>query len=216
MYTPKIFEETRLDVLHALIQAQGLGTWVSSGGAALEVNHVPFVLDRSGGELGVLKGHVARANPIWNTAHDGPDDVVIFRGPHAYITPSWYSGKALHGKEVPTWNYAAVTIWGRPIFIEDEDWLYEQITELSRFHEADRDIPWAVTDAPDGYIRKLAKAIVGVEIPITRIEGKWKVSQNRTEIDKQMVVTGLTERGDDVAVAMATLVQDAMTERHNA
>jgi transcriptional regulator len=170
-------------VLHSLVQAHPLGTWVEAGGHELVVNHIPFVLDPGAGEFGTLRGHVARANPVWNAAPAAAPGVVVFRGPHAYITPSWYPSKHAHGKAVPTWNYVVVTIHGRARFIEDPAWLRAQIAQLTDAHEVSQALPWKVGDAPSDFIDTLVGAIVGVEIPIERIEGKWKTSQYRTEAD---------------------------------
>lgn len=207
MYVPKIHAETRLDVLHGLVEAHSLGTWVAATDAGLEVNHLPFVLDRSRGEYGTLMGHISRANPIWHQKAGGAQDVVIFRGPQAYITPSWYPGKRDHGKEVPTWNYAVVSIWGQPRFMEDPQWLHDHLRSLTDIHEEGNETPWKVEDAPEDFTRKLVRAIIGVEIPIAKIEGKWKVSQNRTAPDQQGVIAGLADRGDAQDAAMARLVE---------
>jgi transcriptional regulator len=207
MYLPKIHEETRLDVLHGFIRAHSLGTWVSADETELSVNHIPFVLDSSRGEFGTLFGHVARANPIWKTATSTLPSVIIFRGPQTYITPSWYPSKHEHGKAVPTWNYAVVTAHGRPEFIEDPAWLYDHLGDLTDANEASQALPWKVGDAPQEFTEKLLSAIVGVAIPLQRIEGKWKTNQNRHEADKMGVIAGLLGKGDDNSVAMASLVR---------
>ena len=207
MYVPKIHEESRLDVLHALIRAHPLGTWVEAGETELVVNHVPFVLDPSRGEFGTLRGHVARANPVWRASPGPVAGVVTFRGPQSYITPSWYPSKHEHGKAVPTWNYAVVVAYGRPSFTEDRDWLHAHVRELTDAQEESQARPWRVDDAPAGFTEKLAAAIVGVEIPIERLEGKWKTSQNRPEPDKLGVVAGLLGKGDHESAAMAALVR---------
>ncbi|HWJ69514.1 MAG TPA: FMN-binding negative transcriptional regulator [Sphingobium sp.] len=207
MYLPKIYEETRLDVLHDLIRAHALGTWVSANETELDVHHIPFVLDPSRGAFGTLVGHVARANPVWKAAATKLPSAIIFRGPQAYITPSWYPSKHEHGKAVPTWNYAVVTVHGRAEFIDDRAWLYSHLAELTDTHEASQALPWTIDDAPRAFTDKLVAAIVGVEIPIQRIEGKWKTNQNRLDSDKMGVVAGLLEKGDAASVAMATLVR---------
>lgn len=208
MYLPKHLEETRLDVLHALVRKHPLGTWVSAEDEGLNVNHIPFLLDASRGDHGTIVGHVARANPVWkSTAAVTVPDVVVFRGPQAYITPSWYPSKHEHGKAVPTWNYVVVTVHGRPKFIDDKAWLISHLRELTDTHEADQAAPWKIEDAPEEFTQKLADAIIGVEIPILRIEGKWKTSQNRPESDKIGVVAGLLDKGDAEAAAMASLVR---------
>jgi transcriptional regulator len=207
MYLPKTHEETRLDVLHALITAHPLGTWVEAGEDDLVVNHIPFVLDPSRGQRGTLIGHVARANPVWKGPSGRVPGVVTFRGPQSYITPSWYPSKHEHGKAVPTWNYAVVTAHGRPEFTEDRRWLYEHLRQLTAAHEERQALPWKIDDAPADFTEKMVAAIVGVEIPIDRIEGKWKTNQNRPEPDKLGVVAGLLGKGDDESVAMAALVR---------
>lgn len=206
MYLPKTFEETRLDVLHDLIRAYPLGTWVSAKASELDVHHIPFVLDSECGELGTLFGHVARANPIWKASAGVLPHVVIFRGPQAYVSPSWYPSKHEHGKAVPTWNYAVVAAHGRPDYIDDPAWLYAHLRGLTEAQEASQALPWHIEDAPADFMEKMVSAIVGVAIPIQRIEGKWKTSQNRQDADRMGVVAGLTAKGDDEAAAMATLV----------
>ncbi len=207
MYVPRIHEENRLDVLHSLIAGHPLGTWVEAGEAELLVNHVPFVLDPSRGKYGTLMGHVARANPVWKAARASVAGVVTFRGPQTYVTPSWYPSKHQHGKAVPTWNYAVVAAHGRPRFIEERDWLYAHLRELTETHEQSQALPWSLDDAPPDFTEKLVTAIVGVEIPIERLEGKWKTSQNRPLQDKLGVVAGLLGQGDDESAAMAGLVR---------
>jgi len=209
MYMPKHHEETRLGVLHALIRSHPLGAWVVPGRGELIANHIPFLLDTTRGEYGTLVGHVARANPIWQI-DDGPvPSVVIFQGAESYITPSWYPSKQEHGKAVPTWNYAVVHVHGQPSFIEDREWLYAHVGRLTGEHEARQADPWHVEDAPADFTEALLRAIVGVEIRIQRIEGKWKTSQNRPARDRQGVVDGLLGKGDAHAAAMAELVQQA-------
>jgi len=207
MYLPKIHEETRLDVLHALIRAHPLATWVAADEGELVVNHIPFHLDASRGAFGTLVGHVARANPIWKTASPLPQ-AAVFRGPQTYVTPNWYPTKHEHGKAVPTWNYVVVAAHGRPTFIEDRDWLRELLRQLTDEQEASQALPWTIDDAPADFIEKMLTAIVGVEIPIERIQGKWKTSQNRPEADRLGVTAGLSGKGDDESRAMAALVRE--------
>ena len=207
MYLPKNLEETRIDVLHDLIGSHPLGTWVLADRAELNVNHIPFMLDSSQGEFGTLLGHVARANPVWNAPVSTVPNVIVFRGPQTYITPSWYPSKHQHGKAVPTWNYAIVAVHGIPEFIEDREWLYQHLTNLTDTQESSQALPWSIDDAPAEFTEKMISAIVGVQIPIQRIEGKWKVNQNRSESDKMGVVAGLLGKGDDDSLAMASLVR---------
>src|SRR5215203_308020 len=190
MYLPAHFAETDPAILGALIRAHPLGTWVVPVDGTLVVNHIPFLL-RPGG---LLVGHVARANDVWQRL--GAESVVVFQGPEAYITPSWYASKREHGKVVPTWNYAVVHAHGTPRAIEDPDWLYALVTELTDSQESRRPAPWKVTDAPADYVRATLGAIVGIEIPVTRLVGKWKASQNRSEADRAGVAAGLPDPTD--------------------
>jgi transcriptional regulator len=207
MYVPKHFEEHDLTVLHSLIRVHPLGTWVTPAGGSLLVNHIPFLVDSGRGEYGTLVGHVARANPVWHSCSKAIASVVIFQGPQTYITPSWYPSKHAHGKAVPTWNYAVVHVHGVPRTIEDANWLLKHVTDLSDVHESERAVPWSVSDAPRDFIDTMLKAIVGVEIPISTLVGKWKTSQNRPLPDKLGTIAGLYERGDANATQMAALVQ---------
>ena len=207
MYVPKQHEEFDLSVLHALIKAHPLGTWVTQSDGELLANHIPFLIDPARGEHGTLVGHVARANPVWKSFSSTINSVVIFQGAESYITPSWYPSKHEHGKAVPTWNYAVVHGHGIPRAIEDCDWLLEHLTQLTNTHEAQQALPWKVSDAPQEFTERLMQAIVGIEIPIAKLVGKWKVSQNRPEPDKIGVVAGLLHRGDSQSKAMASLVR---------
>ncbi len=206
MYQPALFREDRLDVMHALIRAHPFGLLVSAGAGGLMANAVPFVLDSEASEKGTLKAHVARANPHWKEfAGDGCDCLIAFQGPQAYVTPSWYATKRETGKVVPTWNYTMVQVRGRCVAHEDAAWLRPQVEALTNEHEASRDDPWKVSDAPDDFIAMQMRAIVGLEIPIAAIEGKWKVSQNRPEADRRGVHAGFVEQ-DETSAAMAALV----------
>ena len=207
MYVPKQHEEFDLSVLHALIKAHPLGTWVTQSDGELLANHIPFLIDPARGEHGTLVGHVARANPVWKSFSSTINSVVIFQGAESYITPSWYPSKHEHGKAVPTWNYAVVHGHGIPRAIENRDWLLEHLTQLTNTHEAEQALPWKVSDAPQEFTERLMQAIVGIEIPIVKLVGKWKVSQNRPEPDKIGVVAGLLNRGDSQSIAMASLVR---------
>lgn len=208
MYLPQHSTEARLDVLHSLIREYPLGTWVTAADEELNVNHIPFLLDTTRGEFGTIVGHVARANPVWtDQALVTVPDVVIFRGPQVYVSPSWYPSKQEHGKAVPTWNYAIVTIHGRPKFVEDRGWLFDHLRQLTDVHEASQSTPWKIDDAPKDFTDLLIDAIVGVEIPILKIEGKWKTSQNRPNADKIGVAAALSDRANDEARAMASLIR---------
>lgn len=200
MYQPPAFREDRPEVLHALIRAHPLGTLVTGGPDGLTANLVPFLLSET--EAGpVLRAHLARANPQVAALREAGEALVIFQGPEAYVTPSWYASKAEHGKVVPTWNYAVVQVAGVPEVIDAPEWLAAQIAALTEAQEAGRAEPWAVADAPAPFVAAQIRGIVGVEIPATRIEGKWKMSQNRTEADRLGVARGLRESGDASGVA---------------
>ncbi|HEY5362576.1 MAG TPA: FMN-binding negative transcriptional regulator [Aestuariivirga sp.] len=193
MYQPQHFKEDRLEVLHALIKAYPFGLLISSSADGLEANGVPFILDAVSAPFGVLSCHVARANRQWKNL-DGQNVLAVFQGPQTYISPSLYETKRETGKVVPTWNYVMVQVKGVASVHEDHAWLSTQIRALTQTHEAGRSAPWAVDDAPEGYIESQMNGIVGIEIPISSIEGKWKMSQNRPEADRQGVAEGLTDQ----------------------
>ena len=207
MYLPTHFEETRVQVLHALIGAHPLGALVAMTGAGLDANHIPFEVDPEPSPFGTLRGHVARANPVWRGISAGAEALVIFQGPDTYISPSWYETKVETGKVVPTWNYVVVHAHGVPRFIDDRAWLRAFVTRLTERHEAGRQTPWKVTDAPAEYIDAQLGAIIGLEIPIARLVGKWKVSQNRPPRDRAGVIDGLTREAGRAAPEMAKLIQ---------
>lgn len=197
---------------HALIRAHPFGALVTTGAEGLEATHMPFVLDASASPFGTLRGHISRANHQWQTLDPEQDALVIFQGADAYITPSWYPLKAETGKVVPTWNYAIVHAYGRVRVVEDADWLLKNVSALTDQHEGPREAPWAVSDAPADFIAGMLKGIVGIEIELSRIQGKWKVSQNRGAADRQGVVAGLTAQADDESVQMAGLVSGRSTD----
>jgi len=209
MYMPKHFEESDLPTLHRLMTAHPLAVLVTLADDELVVNHVPFMIDATEGPYGTLRGHVARANPVWRRFSTAVPTVAIFSGADSYITPSWYPAKAVHGKVVPTWNYAVVHAHGMPRLIEDAAGLLALVTVLTDHHEASNPARWQVRDAPADFIDQMVANIVGVEIPIARLEGKWKVSQNRPAADRAAVAAALDERADDKARAMAALVRQA-------
>jgi len=210
MYLPIAFAEDRLEVKHGLIRAYPLGMLIIPGSAPT-ADLVPFALYPEEGEagLGVLRAHVARANPAWRAlAAGGTECLVVFQGPEAYISPSWYASKAASHKVVPTWNYAMVQVRGAARVVEDPAWLRRLLGDLTAIHENGLPEPWAVSDAPADFVEGLLKAIIGIEIPIASIVGKWKVSQNRGSADAEGVVAGLTARAADGAAAMAALVAE--------
>lgn len=209
MYVPKHNEVLDTALMHDLMRSHPLGAWVTHDDGGLAANHIPFLLDPSRGEFGTLMGHVARANPVWQSFSKSVDSLVIFQGPQAYVTPSWYPAKREHGRVVPTWNYVVVHAHGMPRVIEDRDWLVRHVEQQTSVRESGQEMPWKVTDAPTDFIDAMLRAIVGIEIPLTRLTGKWKVSQNRPEADRQGVVNGLLAQGDDASRAMAQIVKNA-------
>ena len=208
MYQPQHFREDDLAVQQALIRAHPAGLLVTHGTEGLEANLIPFVLDAAAGPKGTLKGHLARPNPQWRSADPSTEALVVFQGPEAYITPSWYATKAATGKVVPTWNYVMVQVRGRMRAIDDHDWLRAQIDALTRSQEDRRAHQWHVGDAPAAYVDAMVRGIVGIEIEIASIEGKWKVSQNRPAEDRAGVVAGLRADGDETGLAMAERVEE--------
>lgn len=204
MYLPAHFEESRTEVLHDLVRSHPLGLLITLGPSGLQANPVPFMLetDPSTGAA-TLRAHVARANPVWREAREDVESLVVFQGPQAYISPSHYATKAQTGKVVPTWNYVVVQARGTLRVVDDAPWLHALVTRLTERHEASRAAPWAVSDAPDDYIATMLRAIVGIEIPLTALTGKWKVSQNRHAEDREGVARGLRDRAATTADADA-------------
>jgi transcriptional regulator len=207
MYSPKHHEETDRAALHDLIKSRPLGTWVTLSDGDLVANHVPFLLHPERGPNGTLVCHVARANPVWREFSVSHRSIVSFQSADTYITPSWYPTKHAHGKAVPTWNYAVVHAHGVPQAIEDRDWLLAHVNQLTNTNEAAQAVPWKVSDAPAEYIDRMLEMIVGIEIPIDTLVGKWKVSQNRPNADKLGIVAGLTARNDLHDAEMKALVE---------
>ena len=210
MYLPSHFEESRAEVLHQLMRTHPLGLLVTQSTPQaegepppIEANALPFHLDVARGPHGTLVAHVARANPVWREARTDAEVLVVFQGPQAYISPGWYATKAESGKVVPTWNYVLVEARGRLIVRDDAAWVHALVSTLTDLHEAARFAPWKVTDAPANYIAATQRAIVGIEVELSSLKGKWKVSQNRSSADRAGVVQGLTAIGREDA---ATLV----------
>jgi transcriptional regulator len=208
MYIPRHFAEERTEVLHRLIEAHPFGTLVTLTTDGLEANHLPFELDPEPKPFGTLRGHVARGNPVWRSVARDTEVLVVFQGPDAYVSPALYPGKREHGKVVPTWNYAVVHAHGALRAIEDPDWLRGLVERLTSRHERTRSDPWKVTDAPADYVDKMLRAIVGLEIPIARVAGKWKLSQNRSPADRLGVIEGLSSEGGERGAALAKLMRE--------
>jgi transcriptional regulator len=211
MYQPPHHVEDRAEVMHALMRAHPLGLLVSNGPDGPIANPLPFLLDADAAPHGRLRGHLSKANQQWRRISERPQEPVLvaFQGVDTYITPSWYATKRETGKVVPTWNYAIVQARGHARIIDDRDWLAGQINELTGTHEAGRTDPWHVADAPEPFIEAQIKGIIGIEIDIVSLVGKWKVSQNRPAADREGVVHGLkAERDDAASLEMAEIVRD--------
>ncbi len=205
MYQPPAFREDRIEVQHGLIRAHPLGLLITAGPGGLIANPFPFLLDPEGSEKGTLRLHIARANPQWHELEAVEECLVVFQGPQDYVTPSWYATKRETGKVVPTWNYATVHAWGRPRVMNDDAWLRRQIEDLTLSRESHRAEPWKVDDAPADFVTAQMRAIVGVEIVISRIEGKWKMSQNRPAADRLGVIAGFREAAKPAKRSQALL-----------
>ncbi len=208
MYEPPLHRDDELVRQHALIRARPLGLLVSHGPQGLMANAVPFLLEPAASKLGTLQAHVARANPQWRDLAVSKEALVVFQGVDHYVSPSWYATKQETHKVVPTWNYVMVQARGPVRVIEDDAWLERQIAALTGEQESSRPAPWAVEDAPADFIAAQRKAIVGIEIEIADIRGKWKTSQNRNAADRAGVVDGLEALGDEEALAMAAMVRE--------
>ena len=206
MYDVEAFREARVEVMHALIKSHPLSTLVTLNAQGLEANHFPMLIDSEPAPFGTLRGHMARANPLWCNFNADVEVLAVFQGPQRYITPSWYPSKAQHGKVVPTWNYAVVHAHGPLEIIDDAEWLRKLVTRLTESQESLRAQPWQVRDAPGDYINTMLKAIVGFEIPVRRMQGKWKMSQNRLPQDREGVINALGSQGD----AASQSILDAM------
>jgi transcriptional regulator len=212
VYIPPHFNEERVDVLHELIRTHGLATLVTYGSSGLIASHVPLFLDTStagpDAPFGVLRGHLSRANQQWRDYSPEVPALAIFAGPQHYITPSWYPAKTEHGKVVPTWNYIVVHAYGRLETYDDRESLLANVEALTTQHEASRAAPWKVSDAPASYVDAQLKGIIGISLRIDRLEGKWKVSQNRSAADQASVASALQEAGTDTGVAMAETMEE--------
>jgi transcriptional regulator len=205
MYVPAHFREERLPVLHDAIKATRLTTLVTFGGDGMEASHLPVLLDEAVAPYGAIRGHLARANPQWSRTDRSVPALAIFLGPDAYISPSWYPAKREHGKVVPTWNYLTVHGYGEIEFFQNAERLLPLVTSLTERHEGPRADPWAVSDAPADYIQAHLKGIVGFELKFSRLEGKWKMSQNRDAADRAGVAAGLEAEGEP---AVASIMRD--------
>jgi transcriptional regulator len=198
MYIPGHFSQSSLETLYDLIAKNPLGVLVTNGKAGLDANHLPFELDAQAGPHGTLRAHVARANPVWNDVQNGDEVLAVFRGADAYISPNWFPSKHEFHKQVPTWNYMVAHVHGKITIHDEERYVRGVVARLARHHEATQPIPWKMTDSPPEYIDMMLKAIVGIEIEITRVDGKFKLSQNREPRDIRGAGDALKNQGDTV------------------
>lgn len=198
MYVPPHFDESRPEVLHDLIEHNVLGVLITHGKSGLDANHIPFDLNRSQGLHGALHCHVARNNPVWQDVTTGDEVLVVFRAADAYISPQWYPSKHEFHKQVPSWNYLVAHVYGRITVHDDERYVRGNVARLTRRHEASQPVPWKMTDAPKDYTDMMLKAIVGLEIEITRLIGKAKLSQNKEVRDIRGAGDALNAQGDSI------------------
>ena len=206
MYIPRANQEDRISVFHKLMQDQPFASLITMGSSGLFASHIPMLLEQNGA-MGQLRGHISRANTQWRDYTPSVEALAIFSGPQHYITPNWYPEKQETGKVVPTWNYVVVHAYGHLKIIEDREWLMPHLANLTKIHEAESPVPWEVGDAPADYIAALTKGIVGLEMTIERLEGKWKISQNRSEQDRNGVAKGLAELNTAESLEMKALVE---------
>lgn len=208
MYLPSKFAETRREELFRLVREYPLGMLITHTSSGLEANHLPFLLDEERGATGVLLAHVARANPVWQEVSEGAEVLVVFRGPQGYISSNWYPSKQETHRHVPTWNYEVVHAHGRIHVRDDEKFVRGVVARLTRANEASEPRPWKMSDAPEDYIAEHLSHIVGIEVELTRVEGKRKLSQNREPRDFEGAVSALEERGrHDLASAMKQAIE---------
>jgi transcriptional regulator len=207
MYLPKHFEVTDVAMLHRLVAEHPLGTLVTMTPRGLDANHIPFLVQPDPAPYGTLHGHVARANPLWRDADTNVEALIIFHGPEAYVSPSWYPTKRDTAEVVPTWNYVVVHAHGRLRFIDDAAWVRAHVEALTNDHERSRQEPWNVTDAPADFVARLVGALIGLELEINRLVGKWKVSQNRSPRDRAGVIEGLLREGSEASANMAESIR---------
>ncbi len=209
MYLPSHFAETDVPALHEAMQQIGFGTLVTLGADGMTASHVPFLIEPEPAPFGTLLGHIARDNPQWRSLAPSLDSLAIFLWPQSYISPSWYPTKKKTGKVVPTWNYVAIHAYGRLSFFDDKERLLSLVTRLTERHEQGRAAPWAVSDAPQDFIDSMLQAIIGFALPIARLEGKWKMSQNRPPEDRRGAIEGLQREGGAAAAEVARLIAAA-------
>jgi transcriptional regulator len=207
MYIPKRFLKDDIDKLKGMMVNHSFATLITHNESGVEANHIPLILNKLG-QKDVLQGHIAKANPLWKNIKDKSEVLIIFNGPNCYISPNYYPTKQENGKVVPTWNYISVHVKGIVSFLHDDQWILKMLNDLTNQYEANQPVPWSVSDAPQAYIDKMLSAIVGLEIDILSITGKWKVSQDKTEENKQGIIRGLSQEINSDAHNIAKLVKE--------
>jgi transcriptional regulator len=207
MYIPKKFMQDDINKLEGIMANYSFATFIIQHVRGIEANHMPLILNKSD-HRNVLQGHIAKANPLWKNLKDKSEVLIIFNGPNCYISPNYYPTKKDDGKVVPTWNYASVHVKGIVTFIHDEKWILTMLNNLTRKYEENQQVPWSVNDAPQAYIDKMLSAIVGLEIDIVSITGKWKVSQNQIGVNQQGIIQGLSKETDTNSQNIAKLVKE--------
>ncbi len=207
VYLPDHFAETRSETMHRLIAERPLATLVTIGPEGIAANHIPLLLDAKRGEFGTLIGHVARSNDVWREGHHQHESLAVFGSADAYVSPTWYATKQETHEVVPTWNYMVVHAYGDLIVHDDEKWVRGVVGRLTKAMESEQPVPWKMADAPTDYVKQMLGNIVGIEIPVSRLIGKWKVSQNRSDADRAGAAAGLRSSGDPAAADMADLIE---------
>lgn len=212
MYARETSQESRTEVLVAAMRDIKLSAMISTTQDGLHASHLPVIVEQIDDDAIVLNGHVSRNNPHWRAVREPAQTVAVFQGPHSYITPSWYQTKAETGKVVPTWGYIAVHAHGTLEVMDDADWLLEHVNELTNLHEADRTEPWAVSDAPEDFIKVMLRGIVGVRLKVERLEGSWKLNQHRSEADQRGTIAGLSDENDQQARRLSVEMNSAVSD----
>jgi transcriptional regulator len=207
MHIPKVFQQNDSIHLQDIMVKYPFASLITHSETGVEVNHIPFFLDKSTGKA-VLQGHIAKANPLWKNVKDKSDVLLVFHGPNCYISPNLYPTKKENGRAVPTWNYVAVHVKGVMLTRFDDQFKLDMLNNLTHQHEQNQESPWSINDAPEQYIKRMLPAIVGLEVQIESITGQWKVSQNQPEINKQGVIAGLSKEQTSDAIKIAELVQE--------
>jgi len=210
MYQPKSFRQDNVDEMKAMMKAYPLATLVTTGQHGLEANHIPLILKEVATGEHVLWGHMAKANPLWQELDDSASVLAIFHGPNGYVSPNYYPTKQEHGKVVPTWNYVAVHVRGQLAFIHEDHWKLEMLNNLTAQHESQQKDPWSVNDAPKEFTQSLLGAIVGFEIRVTAIDGKWKAGQNQPHKNRKGTIDGLSVSPNQADIKMAEVMSDML------